>query len=70
MNLEKKRGYQNQIRKLIFDQKEIDNDAEILDKIKNFYETLFKKQSSKIATEIEKLCVITTPSLKNDQTIK
>ena len=70
MNLEKKRGYQNQIRKLIFDQKEIDNDAEILDKIKNFYETLFKKQSSKIAIEIEKLCAITTPSLKNDQTIK
>ena len=70
MNLEKKRGYQNQIRKLIFDQKEIDNDAEILDKIKNFYETLFKKQSSKIAIEIEKLCAITTASLKNDQTIK
>ena len=70
MNLEKKLGYQNQIRKLIFDQKEIDNDAEILDKIKNFYETLFKKQSSKIIIEIEKLWAITTPSLKNDQTIK
>ena len=70
MNLEKKLGYQNQIRKLIFDQKEIDNDAEILDKIKNFYETLFKKQSSKIVIEIEKLWAITTPSLKNDQTIK
>ena len=70
MNLEKKLGYQNQIRKLIFDQKEIDNDAEILDKVKNFYETLFKKQSSKIVIEIEKLWAITTPSLKNDQTIK
>ena len=70
MNLEKKLGYQNQIRKLIFDQKEIDNDAEILDKIKNFYETLFKKQSSKIVIEIEKLWAITTPSLKSDQTIK
>ena len=70
MNLEKKLGYQNQIRKLIFDQKEIDNDAEILDKVKNFYETLFKTQSSKIVIEIEKLWPITTPSLKNDQTIK
>ena len=33
VNLEKKRGNQNQIRKHIFDEKEIDGDVEILRKI-------------------------------------
>ena len=47
MNLEKKHGYQNQIRKLIFYEKEIDRDVKILNKIKNFSEVLFKSQSSK-----------------------
>ena len=47
MNLEKKHGYQNQIRKLIFYEKEIDRDVELLNKIKNFSEVLFKSQSSK-----------------------
>ena len=37
LNLEKKRGNQNQIRKLIFNEK----DAGILNEIKHFYETLF-----------------------------
>ena len=32
LNLEKKRGNQNQIRKLIIDEKEIDGDVEILKK--------------------------------------
>ena len=68
MNLEKKRGNQNQIHQLIFDEKEIDEDVEILNKIRSFYETLFKSQSSKNVNGIEKyLCVITTPSLNNDQ---
>ena len=68
MNLEKKRGNPNQIRKLIFDQKGIDEDVEILNKIYSFYETLFKSQSFKILVEIEKfLCAITTPSHNNDQ---
>ena len=68
MNLEKKRGNQNQIRKLIIDEKEIDGDVEILKKIESFYETLFKSQSFKNVSEIEKfLCGITTPSLNNDQ---
>ena len=53
MNLEKKRGNQNQICKLIIDEKEIDGDIEILKKIGSFYENF--------------LCDITTPSLKNDQ---
>ena len=63
LNLEKKRGNQNQIRKLIIDEKEIDGDVEILKKIESFYETLFKSQSFKNVSEIEKfLCGITTPS--------
>ena len=66
MILEKKRGNQNQIRKLKFDEK--DDDVEILNKIEIFYETLFKSRSFKNALEIEKLlCAITTPSLNNDQ---
>ena len=68
MNLEKKRGNQNQIRKLIIDEKEIDGDVQILKNPKNFYETLFKSQSFKNLSEIEKfLRGITTPSLNNDQ---
>ena len=68
LNLEKKRGNQNHIHKLIIDEKEIDSDVEILKKIKSFFETLFKSQSSINASEIEKLlCGITTPSLNNDQ---
>ena len=42
LNLGKKRGNQDQIRKLIIDEKEIDGDVEILKKIKSFCETLFK----------------------------
>ena len=53
MNLEKKRGNQNEIRKLITDEKEIDGDIEIFKKIENFYETLFKSQSFKNVSEIE-----------------
>ena len=47
LNLEKKRGNQNRIRKLIIDEKEIDGDVEIFKKIESFYETLFKSQSFK-----------------------
>ena len=68
LNIEKKRGNQNQIRKLIIDGKEIDGDAEILKKFGSFYETLFKSQSFKNVSETEHfLCDISTPSLNNDQ---
>ena len=68
MILEKKRCNQNQIRKLIFDEKEIDGDVEMLKKMESFYETLFECQSFKNLSEIEKfLCSITTLSLNNDQ---
>ena len=68
MNLEKKRGNQNQIRKLLIDEKEIDGDVVIFKKIESFYETLFKSQFFKNVYEIVKfLCGITTQSLNNDQ---
>ena len=68
MNLEKKRGNQNQIRKLIIDEREIDDDVEILKKIESFCETLLKRQSLKNVSEIEKfLCGFITLSLNNDQ---
>ena len=68
LNLEKKRGNQNQIHKLTIDEKEIDGGVEILTKIESFYETLFKSQSFKNVSEIENfLSVIATPSLNNDQ---
>lgn len=47
MNLDKKHGNQNQIRKLIFNENEIGEDVEISIKIKSFYETLLKSQSYK-----------------------
>ena len=68
LNLEEKRGNQNQIRKLIIDQKEIDGDVEIFKKIESFFKTLFNSQPFKNIKEIELfLCGITTPSLNNDQ---
>ena len=53
LNLEKKRGNQNQIRKLIIDEKEIDGDVEILKKksevsMKNFYAILLLRLSTRI----------------------
>ena len=61
MNLEKKRGNQNQIRKLIIDEKEIDGDVEIFLKMESFYETIFKSQSFKNVSEIEKFYVVLLP---------
>ena len=55
LNLEKKGGNQNQIRKLIFDEKEIDDDVEILNKTESSYETPFKSQPSKNVNETQKV---------------
>ena len=41
LNLEKQRGAQNKIKKLIVDDKEIINQTHILEYIREFYETLF-----------------------------
>ena len=46
-NLEKQRGNQNRILKLIANEKEINNETEILNQIKLFCETLFQKSSQK-----------------------
>ena len=51
LNLEKQRGNQNRIRKLIVNEKEINNETEILNQIKLFYETLFQKPSLKYSTD-------------------
>ena len=45
LNLEKQQGNQNRIRKLIVNEKEINNETEILNQIKLSRETLFQKRS-------------------------
>ena len=46
-NLDEQRGNQSRIRKLIVNEKEINNKTEILNRIKLFYETLFQNPSQK-----------------------
>ena len=53
MNLEKKRGSQNTIKKLVVDDKEITDQTHILEHIREFYETLFKTWGQKTAIEME-----------------
>ena len=53
MNLEKQRGAQNKIKKLIVDNKETTDHTHILECIKEFYEILFKKRKQKTTTEIK-----------------
>ena len=63
------RLYVFKYRKLIFYEKEIDDDVEILNKIKIFYETAFQSQSSKTVSELVKIfCAIATPSLNSFMT--
>ena len=44
LNLERKRGVQNNICKLIFDEKDIVNPKKMTQKIYSYYETLFREQ--------------------------
>ena len=53
LNLEKQRGAQYTIKKLIVDNKEIIDQAQILEYIREFYETLFKKRKQKTNTDIK-----------------
>ena len=71
LNLEKQRGNQNRIRKLIVNEKEINNETEILNQIKLFYETLFQKPSQKYsADDINHfLNTLDIPKLSTDQII-
>ena len=54
MNLEKQRGSQNTIKKLVTDDKEITEQTHILEHIREYYETLFKTQKQKTKIEMEK----------------
>ena len=68
MNLEKKQGVQNRIRKLIVEEKEISHHKETYKSIKAFYETLFKRNFSK--TNVEKqqfLNFLSTKTLTNEE---
>ena len=47
LNLEKQRDNQSRIRKLIVNEKERNNETEILNQIKLFYDTLFQNPSQK-----------------------
>ena len=52
LNLEKFNGMQSQIRKIIVNDQEITNPNIILNEIRNFYESLFKKGDSKRPSQI------------------
>ena len=71
LNLEKQRSNQNRIQKLIVNEKEINNETEILNQIKLFYETLFQKPSQKYsADDINHfLNTLDIPKLSADQII-
>ena len=67
-NLEKQRGAQNTIKKLIIDDTEVTDQTCILNHIKDFYEALFKKREQKTTAEIKDfLNVIDVPKLSEDQ---
>ena len=53
LNLEKSRGAQNAIKKLIVDDKKNIVQTHILEYMREFYETLFKKCKQKTAAEIK-----------------
>ena len=52
LNLEKQRGAQNTIKKLIVDDKEIIDQTHILEYIREFYETLFKNANKKLQQKL------------------
>ena len=67
-NLEKQRGAQNTIKKLIIDDTEVTDQTCILNHIKDFYEALFKKREQKTTAEIKDfLNVIDVPKLSENQ---
>ena len=69
LNLEKQRGNQSRIQKLIVNEKEINNKTEILNQIKRFYETLFQNPSQKdSADDINNfLNILDIPKLSTNQ---
>ena len=71
LNLEKQRGNQNRIQKLIVNEQEINNETEILNQIKLFYETLFQNPSPKYSADAINhfLNALDIPKLSADQII-
>ena len=53
LNLEKQGGSQNTIKKLVIDDKEMTEQAHILEHIRQFYETLFKMREQKTKIEMK-----------------
>ena len=53
LSLEKQRGPQNTIKKLVVDDKEIADQTHILEHIKEFFDTLFKTREQKTEIEME-----------------
>ena len=67
-NLEKQRGAQNTIKKIIIDDTEVTDQTCILNHTKDFYEALFKKREQKTTAKIKDfLNVIDVPKLSEDQ---
>ena len=58
LNLEKQRGSQITIKKLVFDEKEITYQTHLLGHIREFYKTLFKTREQETATEVGKNSVM------------
>ena len=68
LNLEKQRGAQNTIKKLIADDKEIIDQTHILEYIRRFYETPFKRLKQKTVAEIRSfLRHLNIPKLPEDK---
>ena len=68
LNLQKQRGTQNTIKKLIIDDMKFKDQTCILDHIKDFYEILFKKHKQKTKAKIKDfLNAIAVPKLFEDQ---
>ena len=67
-NLEKQQGSQNTIKKLVVDDKEIIDQTHILEHIREFYETFFKKREQKTEIEMENFfSAVDIPKLSENQ---
>ena len=68
LNLEKQQGSQNTLKKLVVDDKEITDQTHILEHIREFYETFFKKREQKTEIEMENFfSAVDIPKLSENQ---
>ena len=64
-----KQGYQETIKKLVANDKEITDQTHILEHVREFYETLFKTREQKTAIEMETFfSAVDIPKLSENQT--